>query len=215
MLDVPSLHVITDEQLQARFSHVELCRELVAGGADAIQFREKRHATTAELCAIACEIASICAASKGTGLIVNDRVDVALACGANGVHLGSNDLDLHKARQIARDQLIIGGTANSLEEAETTWSAPVDYLGVGPVFGTQSKASPAPVLGLEQLRIICERSPKPVIAIGNIRLDNLREVILAGAAGIAVLSAIVCAPDPRAATRSFKRSLAEAASALG
>lgn len=213
MLSVPSLHVITDEQLQSRFSHAELCRELVAGGADAIQFREKRHRTTAELCEIARDMTLYCAESEKTSLIVNDRVDVAIASGADGVHLGSNDLDQRVARGIVGDQLVIGGTANSLDEAEEVWNNPVDYLGVGPVFGTSSKASPAPALGLEELRIICKRSPKPVIAIGNIRMDNLQDVILAGAAGVAVLSAIVCDEDPRSMAQDFKRSLAEAADA--
>ena len=119
------------------------------------------------------------------------------------------------ARGIVGKDVIIGGTANSLREAESVWGTPVDYLGVGPVFGTKSKASPAPILGLEQLRVICKRSPKPVIAIGNIRLENVRDVISAGAAGVAVLSAIVCDKDPKSAAVEFKRALTETASSRG
>ena len=208
MLDVPSLHVITDEQLQARFSHVELCSELVAGGADAIQFREKRHATTAELCAIACRSRLFAQRQNGTRLMSTTGLT------SRWLRRGWSPSWIERSRTHRdRDSAHHRRYTNSWEEQKT--GRKVDYCGVWSRVGTQSKASPAPVLGLEQLRIICERSPKPVIAIGNIRLDNLREVILAGAAGIAVLSAIVCAPDPRAATRSFKRSLAEAASALG
>lgn len=215
MNHAPSLHVITDEELQSEFSHVELCCELVVAGADVIQYREKRQKDTAELCAVATAMSNQCSSTQNTALVVNDRVDVAVACKAAGVHLGAKDLSVDVARGIVGKGVIIGGTANSLSEAESVWGTPVDYLGVGPVFGTKSKASPAPILGLEQLRVICERSPKPVIAIGNIRLENVRDVISAGAAGVAVLSAIVCDRDPKSATVEFKRALAETASSRG
>jgi thiamine-phosphate pyrophosphorylase len=104
--------------------------------------------------------------------------------------------------------VLIGGTANSLEEARRVWQRPIDYLGVGPVYGTQSKANPAPILGIDQLAAITGGCPVPVIAIGNITADRVTEVLDAGAHGIAVLSAITCADDPEAAAWEFAQAIA-------
>ncbi len=204
--DIGRLHVITDEVLQTRLSHAEVAKLALAGGADVIQYREKRPLKTRELMAAAAAVATACR-EAGATCIVDDRVDVAASVGANGVHLGRDDLDVSTARFLLGSPYLIGGTANSLEEARKVWRTPVDYIGVGPVFGTNSKANPAPVLGLDALRAIASESPVPVIAIGNITADRVADVLATGAYGIAVLSGITCAADPAAAARLYAAAI--------
>ena len=197
------LHVITDEVLQTRYSHQELAGLATAGGADVIQLREKRQKTTVEMMQVASKMAADCA-SVGALFVVDDYVDVAAAVGAPAVHLGKNDLPTTVARRILGDEVIIGGTANSLDEAVQVAAGPVDYLGVGPIFGTQSKANPAPEMGLDTLRLIVEACSVPIIAIGNITPDRVAEILATGAHGVAILSGIVCQPDPTESARRYR-----------
>lgn len=203
MTDVGRLHVITDEVLQTRFSHVELAAAAAAGGADVIQYREKRQVSTKEMMRVSALIGLACQ-EHGATLLIDDRADIAAAVGATAVHLGRDDLPPYVARQILGPDAIIGGTANSVEEAIKVARQPVDYLGVGPVFGTTSKGDrAAPMLGLERLGEICDAVDKPVIGIGSITADRVGDVLAAGAYGVAVLSAVVCRDDPQAACREF------------
>ncbi len=202
------LHVVTDETRQDRFSHVELARLAAQGGADVVQLREKRPRTTRELVRLARAVAEALAPSPAR-LVIDDRVDVALAAGVAAVHLGPEDLDAELARRLLGPEALIGRTANDLEEALAAAELPVDYLGVGPVFGTESKSNPASTLGLDTLRETTRRVRKPVIAIGNITPQRLPDVLAAGAHGVAVLSAIACSRDPLAATAEFRRRIDE------
>jgi thiamine-phosphate pyrophosphorylase len=201
------LHVITDEVLQTRYSHAEIAAMAARGGADSVQYREKRPRLTRELVAEATAVVQACRAN-GAQCIIDDRADVTAAAGAQGLHLGRDDLAPAVARRLLGPDVLIGGTANSLEEAREVWQRPIDYLGAGPVYGTQSKANPAPVLGIEQLRAIVDECPVPVIAIGSITAERVQEVLDTGAHGVAVLSAITCAPDPEAAARVFAKAIA-------
>lgn len=203
----PVLHVITDETTQSSFTHATLTKLASANGADFVQYREKRGFDTKTLCSVASILHDICEQSARSRLVVNDRVDVAYAIGARAIHLGQQDLPFSIAREILGPEAFIGGTANSLDEAIQLSVQSVDYLGVGPVFGTVSKENPAPDLGLANLARICSYSSRPVIAIGNIRVENVPEVIEAGAAGIAVLSAIVGSEDPGRTTFEFVKAL--------
>lgn len=203
------LHVLTDESLQDRFSHLELARLALEGGADVIQLREKRARGTAALVRLARQIREE-TERHGATLVVNDRVDVALASGTRAVHLGRDDLDPRLARERLGDDAIVGVTANGLEEARRVARLPVDYLGVGPVFGTSSKREPAPALGLDGLRAIVEAVDRPVVAIGNVTAERAGELIRAGAWGVAVLSAVVCRPDPLRETRRLREAVDEA-----
>jgi len=191
---VPRLHVITDETIQNRYSHSELALLACRGGADAVQYREKRTQSTRAMLATARGMIDVC--TPECTLVVDDRADVALGAGARAIHLGAQDLDIATARMILGADALIGGTANSLNEARNVWQTDVDYLGVGPIYGTQSKANPAPDMGLDQLSQICAQCPKPVIAIGSITQSRINEVIGAGAHGVAILSAIVADSDP-------------------
>ena len=196
------LHVITDELLQSRYSHAEVAALVTRGGADTVQYREKRPLLTRDLVAVAQAVVDACSAN-GASCIVDDRADVTAAVGAQGLHLGKDDLAPAVARRLLGSGVLLGGTANSLAEARQVWQRPIDYLGVGPVYGTQSKANPAPVLGIDQLRAITSECPVPVIAIGSITAKRVAEVLEAGAHGVAVLSAITCAADPEASAREF------------
>ena len=214
MKKIPRLHVITDETLQTRFSHGELARLALAGGADCIQFREKRPMTTVELVAAARPLVESCRAAGATA-VIDDRADVALALGAGAVHLGRHDLDAATARRILGDSAIIGGTANSYAEAMRVWKTDVDYLGVGPVHETRSKARPAPRMGLETLARIAADSPKPVIAIGGIGPQQIDGVLRAGAHGVAVLSCVAAAGKPVDAARACAAALHATLKSLG
>ena len=207
---VGRLHVITDEVLQDRFSHVELAAAAAGGGADVVQYREKRQVSTKEMMRVAV-LMSLACREFGTTLLIDDRADVATAVGATAVHLGREDLPPYVARQILGSDAIIGGTANSVEEAIKVAKQPVDYLGVGPVFGTTSKGErAAPMLGLERFAEICAAVDKPVIGIGSITADRVGAVLAAGAYGVAVLSAVVCQDDPQSACRSFADAIERA-----
>ena len=204
--NVPRLHVVTDETIQSRYAHAALAERALGGGADCVQFREKRPWATAELVRVAASVVAACEAA-GALAIVNDRVDVAVAAGAQAVHLGREDLPVDVARRLLGDLVLIGGTANSLAEAARVWETDVDYLGVGPVFGTASKANPAPPLGLDSFARIAAACPKPVIAIGGIDAERIGSVIAAGAHGVAVLSAVVAGDDPEHAARRCRQAL--------
>lgn len=208
MKAIPRLHVITDETVQTRWPHIELARFALAGGADCVQFREKRHWTTRALLHVARELAKLCEAA-GALAVINDRVDVASAVHAHA-HIGQNDLDATVARRLLGRDAILGGTANSYAQAAAAWESEVDYLGVGPIYGTASKSRPAPRLGLETLARIARDSPKPVIAIGGVSARRIPEVMSAGAHGAAVLSEVAAASDPVAATRACMDAIAAA-----
>lgn len=203
----PVLHVITDESLQQRFTHEELAQRITEAGADFLQFREKRPRDTQALFSTARVLQQICRQSTATRLIVNDRADVAYAIGDCGVHLGASDLPVEIARQILGPERIIGGTLNHPENFSLRWARHFNYLGVGPVFGTNSKTNPALPLGLDALTRLRQASPIDVIAIGNITLENIDDVLATGVAGVAVLSAIVCSNDPTKQTHEFMKVL--------
>lgn len=200
------LHVLTDETLQSRFSHLELASLAIEGGADVVQFREKRSRPRAALVELVREIAG-CVHDAHAILVVNDRVELALEAGADGVHLGAGDAAPGFARGLLGPRAWIGGTANDLERVRKIAGTPLDYLGVGPVFGTSSKFPSVPPLGLLGLRRIVNATDRPVVAIGNLTPDRVASVLAAGAHGVAVLSDVVCHADPAGRVRQFVEAL--------
>lgn len=203
---IPRLQVITDETVQTKYTHAALAALAARGGADAVQFREKRPWTTRERIEVARACLDACH-GHGAMLLVDDFADVALAVGAEAIHLGRHDLDVATARRIVGPNVIIGGTANSYDEATSVWATDIDYIGVGPIFGTRSKANPAPDMGLDTLARICRDSPVPVVAIGSITPTRIADVIGAGAYGVAVLSVVVADEDPAQATGRCRAAL--------
>ncbi len=196
------LHVITRPGALG-VAPEEFAQRAAQAGAAVIQIRDKTDRTTADRIRDAAALVAI-ARRHGVRVIVNDHVDVALAAGADGVHLGRNDLDAAIARERLGATAIIGRTANDLAEANAVARLPIDYLGVGPVFGTLSKAGPAPMLGLDGLARIVRAVGLPVIAIGGIEVSRVAELLDTGAHGIAVLSAIADADDAGRATARFR-----------
>ena len=196
------LYVITDEDLSKGHTHVELARMALAGGADVIQLRDKK-AGGKELLQCALEVREL-TQKAGALFIVNDRLDVALACRADGVHLGQYDLPVSVARKLCPPGFIIGVSAGTVEEALQAERDGADYVGLGPVFCTTSKGDAGPACGLVTLEAIKGRINIPVVAIGGIGLDNAADVILAGADGLAVISAVVSQDDVELAARRLK-----------
>lgn len=203
-----TLYVITDAKLSRGRSHLEVIRAAIAGGATIVQYREKE-GTTRQLVEEARALREL-TRQAGVPFIVNDRVDIALAVDADGVHVGQDDMPAPLARKLMGPGKIVGVSATNPEEALQAERDGADYIGAGPVFATPTKPDAAPPIGLEGLAEICRRVSIPVIAIGGINEENAAAVIAAGADGVAVVSAIVAAPDVEAAARRL-REVVEAA----
>jgi thiamine-phosphate pyrophosphorylase len=205
MKKIGKLHILTDTVLQSRFSHMEITRLAIVGGADTIQYRQKR-GSTREMIEIARNMKRLCSEADVT-FIVNDRLDVAIAAEADGVHLGQEDFPIPMARELLGEGRIIGGSAATLDEARKCLSEGADYVGFGPVYPTSSKDDAGPVSGIDILKQVVEIIPVPIIAIGGVGAENIPDVMRAGARGIAVISAVCCQDDPEKATRSLYQAL--------
>ena len=205
MKQIGKLHILTDTVLQSRFSHMEITRLAIAGGADTIQYRQKS-GSTREMIEIARNMKRLCS-EAGVTFIVNDRLDVAIAAEADGVHLGQDDFPIPMARELLGEGRIIGGSAATLDEARKCLSEGADYVGFGPVYPTSSKDDAGPVSGIDILKQVVEIIPLPIIAIGGVGAENIPDVMRAGAHGIAVISAVCCQDDPEEATRSLYQAL--------
>jgi len=205
MKKIGKLHILTDTVLQSRFSHMEITRLAIAGGADTIQYRQKS-GSTREMIEIARNMKRLCSKADVT-FIVNDRLDVAIAAEADGVHLGQDDFPIPMARELLGEGRIIGGSAATLDEARKCLSEGADYVGFGPVYPTSSKDDAGPVSGIDILKQVVEIIPVPIIAIGGVGAENIPDVMRTGAHGIAVISAVCCQDDPEKATRSLYQAL--------
>lgn len=182
------LYPITDMQLSG-LSHAEQVAQLAEGGARLIQIREK-HLTPQDFFKEA-EAAIKVARAKNIKVVINDRVDIALALKADGVHLGQDDMPPEAARELLGPDAIIGFSTHSPRQAQLASTLPISYLALGPVFATSSKVNPDPVVGLDGLRLASESVGNlPIVAIGGITRENAAEVIAAGADAVAVISAL-------------------------
>ena len=197
------LYLVADSTLCGPRGLLATVTAAVAGGVTLVQLREPG-ATTRELCRLGTALQEVLAAA-GVPLVVNDRVDVALAVGAAGVHLGQSDLDVRTARRLVGDDLVIGlsvSTAAEVAEAGRLPAGTVDHLGIGPVFATATKPAAAAPLGLRGTAELRAATTLPCVAIGGIGPANLAAVRATGVDGVAVVSAICAADDPAsAATR--------------
>ena len=196
------LVVITDTHIQWRYSHEQLAELACSGGAHVIQLRDKR-LSEEEFARVAERVLAICRAHE-TQLIINDRVHVAKAVGAHGVHVGRDDIRVQDARVVMGSYAVIGTSAANAVEAQQAHRAGADYVGVGHVFATTSKQKLGPPIGLETLADAARNTSRPVIAIGGINTENAADVLRAGAHGIAVISAVCAAKDPKAATARLR-----------
>lgn len=192
-----SLYLVTDRTLSCGRSLTEVVEEAVAGGVTCVQLREK-NCSTRQFVEEGLALQEILTPKK-IPLIVNDRIDVAMAIGADGVHLGQDDMEIMHARRVLGLDCIIGISVESLADARQATAAGADYLGVSPVFATPTKTDTAPPLGLEGLKAIRMEVDLPLVAIGGINSENCASVIGAGADGLAVVSALMSTSSPRQA----------------
>ncbi|MCX6090931.1 MAG: thiamine phosphate synthase [Candidatus Atribacteria bacterium] len=199
-----SLYVITDRTIQGVLSTALMVEQAMEGGATVIQLRDK-NATSRVFLEEALIIREL-TRKTGVSFIVNDRIDIALACGADGVHLGEEDIPLSFARRIASG-LILGYSVDSVEKAQEAERRGASYLGVGTIFPTRTKMDAGNPIGTEMLRAIKRAVKIPVVAIGGISLSLVDEVIQAGADGVAVISAVVGAPSVVGAAREFREKI--------
>ena len=201
---LPRLYPITDARLTG-LTHAEQVERLAAGGATVVQLREK-HAPPREFYEAALKAVQV-ARALGVRIIINDRLDIALAVDADGVHLGQDDLPPARARALVGANRIVGYSTHNVKQALEADATPVDYIAVGPVFQTTTKANPDPVVGPEFIRELKTRLTKPLVAIGGITLDTAPAVIAAGADSVAVIADLYATGDIAVRTQEFLHRL--------
>ena len=200
------LCLVTDRALAGTRPYTAIVAAALAGGIDVVQFRDKQSCGRS-LFEEASAVQALCR-QHAIPFIVNDRLDIALATGADGLHVGQDDIPAAEARRLLGPDRILGVSVGSPEEARLAEAAGADYLGVGPVFEARStKPDAATPIALSGLAAIKRETSLPIIAIGGINADNAVAVLRAGATGVAVVSAILSAPDICAATRDLKAVL--------
>ncbi|WP_304134471.1 thiamine phosphate synthase [Phascolarctobacterium succinatutens] len=197
-----SIYLVTDDGCLQGRELLDCVREALEGGVTLVQYRAKT-ASSAEMYAEALQLKALCDSFK-VPLIINDRLDIAMAVGAAGVHLGQDDLPCAAARKILGEDYIIGVSAHNPAEAKAALQSGADYLGCGAVFGTATKAD-VQKLGTDGLAAICKAKGLPVVGIGGVTADNYREVRAAGADGAAIVSGILAQPDIRTTVRAIAR----------
>lgn len=196
------LYIVTDRLASRGRDHTSMVKAALAGGADVVQLRDKS-LSGRDLYALALEMAALVRASRAT-FIINDRLDIALAARADGVHLGQFDLPVAAARSLTPPSFIIGVSVGSVEEALAAERDGADYIALSPVFSTPTKDDAGPGHGLGMLSDIRAAVRVPVIAIGGVNSRNVQDVVAAGADGVAVISAVLGADDVEAAARSIR-----------
>ena len=197
------LYAITDQASAQGRDDLTVARGLLDGGATCLQYRAKRETARAQWdVAVALRRITL---DRGAVFIINDRVDLALDCGADGVHLGQDDLPIASAKRLARlagrDDLLVGRSTHSLDQALEAEQAGADYIGYGPLYATQTKENNVPPVGVTSLREVVDSISVPVVAIGGIKLAQLAEVARCGGMHCAIVTALTAAPDPAAAAR--------------
>lgn len=197
-----SIYLVTDDGCLQGRALIDCVRKALDGGVTLVQYRAKT-ASSAEMYAEALQLKALCD-SFNVPLIINDRLDIAMAVGAAGVHLGQDDLPCAAARKILGEDYLIGVSAHNPAEAKAALQSGADYLGCGAVFGTATKAD-VKKLGTEGLAAICKDKGLPVVGIGGVTADNYREVRAAGADGAAIVSGILAQPDIRTTVEAIAK----------
>ena len=200
-----SLYLVTDRSLSLDRDMEWIVEEAVKGGVTMVQLREKE-CSTRDFIELAIRLKQKLA-PYNVPLIINDRADVALAANADGLHIGQSDMQCNMARQLLGADKIIGLSVENMEQVYESNNMDVDYIGISPVFSTATKTDTALPFGLEGIRDVMAICNHPAVAIGGINLTNIREIMAAGAHGIAVVSAICSAESPKAAAIELKQKL--------
>ncbi len=200
-----SVYLVTDRRAAGDRSILDVVRQAIQGGVTVVQLREKE-CSSREMYELGLALLDV-TRQAGIPLIVNDRLDIALAIGAEGVHLGQSDLPAKVAREWMGPDRIVGISATNVQEALDAQRDGADYLGVGDVFGTPSKPDACPPIGLTGLEEIAKIATVPVVAIGGVTVQNTTPAVRHGADGVAVISAIFGAPDPAVAASSLREAV--------
>ena len=201
-----SLYLVTDVELAGPRGVVETVRAAIEGGVTLVQLRDPygKGQRQVETAAALLEFLR----PRGIPLIINDRVDVALAVDADGVHVGQSDIPAAMVRRLIGPDRILGLSVSYAQELASPDLADVDYLGVGPIFPTPTKTNAAPPIGFDGVAALAAAAPVPVVAIGGVKAEHVDRILAAGAAGMAVVSAIMAAADPAAAAADFSARIA-------
>lgn len=205
--DALRLYLVTDQPSLKGRTLIDVVLAAVQGGVSCVQLREK-HASSRDFYAQAVALMDVLQPLK-IPLIINDRIDIALACKAQGVHLGQSDVPVLAARTLLPPEVLIGWSVESMHDVAHSATLPLDYLGVSPVFATPTKTDTAAPWGLQGLQRIRAETSLPLVAIGGIQLGNAASVLSAGADGLAVVSAICSANDPRTASQQLRKLIDE------
>jgi len=203
-LVMPRLYVILDAGMLTEPAG-EIAKKLMDAGVRLLQYRDK-HASARELLANSRTIAANARAAN-CSFFVNDRPDIAYLSGADGVHVGQEDLGVEQAREVIGGERWVGVSTHNLEQFQQAAASSADYIAVGPIFPTSSKVNPDPVVGVEFVRRVRPLTAKPIVAIGGISLERAPEVIAAGADSVAVISGILQAQDPAGQARVYLEKL--------
>ncbi|MBI4526502.1 MAG: thiamine phosphate synthase [Deltaproteobacteria bacterium] len=201
------LYLVTDRHQTAGRDLLRVLEQALDGGVRAVQLREKDLGGR-ELYLLARDLKSLCERYRAS-LFINDRIDVALGIDADGVHLGTSSMPVDAARSLLGKHKLIGASTHSIREAEEAARAGADFVLFGPVYFTPSKAAFGKPQGLESLKSVVEKIPLPVYAIGGVKPENVCEVKRTGVRGVALISAILTAAEPRAAAADLLRALKE------
>jgi thiamine-phosphate pyrophosphorylase len=199
------LLLVTDPDAGEGRAMLDVVRAALRAGVPAVQLRDK--AASARALTELARALRDATRDAGALLFVNDRVDVAIAAGADGAHVGADDVPVAAARRIAPPGFLLGASADSVDEARAAVAAGADYVGTGPVYATGSKADAGAPVGGERIAAVAAAVAVPVVGIGGIDAANAAAVVRAGAAGVAVISAVMRATDPEAATRALLRAV--------
>jgi len=201
-----SLYLVTDRKLAGQRNLLEVVQKAIKGGVTVVQLREK-DLSAREFYELGIRIKELL--PPDVPLLIDDRLDLALAIGTDGLHLGQRDLPVEIARKLLGPPAIIGLSVENLSQLQAAKQLPVDYLAISPVFSTPTKTDTGPAWGLDGLKAARKLTDLPLVAIGGINASNAAAVIEAGADGIAVVSAICAAPDPEEAARQLKKIILE------
>ncbi len=202
-----SLYLVTDSDLAAGRDLEWIVREAVAGGVTMVQIRDKE-SSTRDFVAVARRLKSALVGS-GVALVANDRVDVALAADLDGVHIGQSDMNYEDARRLLGDDKIIGLSVENMEQVALANGLGVDYIGISPIYATPTKEDTAEPFGLDGCRVAVELSNHRAVAIGGMNSSTIAAVMAQGVEGVAVVSAIVAADEPRVAAKKLKEIIDE------
>jgi len=198
-----SLYLVTDAELAGGRSHSQIIAAAIRGGVTVVQYREK-NASTRRMVGEALELRQLCR-SYNVPFIINDRLDVALAVDADGVHLGQDDMPADLARQLIGPGKILGVSVENVSQARRAMEDGADYVGASPIFATPTKPDAPPPMGIRGLQELARVCTLPIVAIGGLNASNAAAVLRAGATGLAVVSAIVSADDVELAARELKQ----------